>query len=168
MSLKFTYDIEIEGMLELKRFARKLQRLADLIGKETKAFFRKHAPEYENDAKKIIVDVVYKAYKPEVYDRTDDLRDAPKAIVQSDGESLSIVIDETAGTVPKTAPGDVSYGRYFITGGGYLERVKTATSAGSSDIRNFLAVWGNAIGGDFLERFEIEVLSPALEKVGYR
>jgi len=134
--------------------ARRLKIIPQKYISLDKSFWNRKMRTYRTFAKWLILNVVYGAYSPMVYQRTMKLRDSVKTKKIVDGMFL---YQDSVMTPEKAKSKYPSYGFYFIYGGGFLA-MKNA-----KPVRNFFDAWYKFFNRKFRLDYNNEVIKPALK-----
>lgn len=144
-------DIQVYGA---KAVANKLGKIPAKLASLEKTFWNRKMSTYKIFAKWIILNVVYGAYSPKVYQRTMKLRRSIKTKKISGGMRL---YQDSKVTKPKLDSSRYpSYAHYFIYGGGFLAMKNTVP------IRDFLGAWDRFFNRKFRQDYNREVVRPAV------
>ena len=146
----YNVNVEIYGV---KAVANRLKRIPHRFVSLEKSFWNKKMNTYKVFAKWMILNVVYGAYSPKVYQRTYKLRSSVKTKRIADG---MLLYQDSMMTPEKVKTKYPSYGFYFIYGGGFLEM------KGAKPVRDFFAAWHKFFRRKFRRDYNNEVVRPAL------
>jgi len=145
-------SVEIYGV---KAVAKRLKRFPRRFVSLEKSFWNRKMRTYKTFAKWLILNVVYGAYSPKVYQRTMKLRDSVKTKKIKDGMEL---YQDSIMTPEKIKTKYSSYAFYFIYGGGFL------AMKGAKPVRDFFDAWYKFFRRKFINDYRNEVTRPALKR----
>ena len=137
-----------------KAVAERLKKIPHRFASLEKSFWNRKMNTYKIFAKWMILNVVYGAYSPKVYQRTYKLRDSVKTEKIPDG---MLLYQDSIMTPEKIKTKYPSYGFYFIYGGGFLA-MKNA-----KPVRDFLGAWHKFFRRKFKSDYNNEVVRPSLK-----
>ena len=138
----------------VKAVAARLKRIPQRFASLEKSFWNRKMRTYKTFAKWIILNVVYGAYSPKVYQRTYKLRNSVKTKKITDG---MLLYQDSTMTPEKVKAKYPSYGFYFIYGGGFL------AMKGAKPVRDFFEAWHRFFNRKFRLDYNDEVVRPALK-----
>ena len=154
-SLPTLHNIRIE-VIGAKKIANRIKKIPQNLKALEKSFWARKSNSYKIFAKWLVLNVVYGAYAPKVYQRTYKLRNSIKSQRFMNG----LMIYQDSSMTPEAVTSHVhrwpSYAFYFLYGGGFLA-MKNAKPQ-----RDFLSAWHKYFLRKFPLDYRNEVVRPAL------
>ncbi len=145
--------IRVHGV---KAVAQRMKKIPKNMEALERAFWARKSNSYKIFAKWIVLNIVYGAYAPHVYQRTYNLRNSIKSQRLANG----LLIYQDPAMTPEAETARIhrwpSYAFYFIYGGGFLAMTNAKPQ------RNFFDAWYRFFRRKFLRDYRNEVVKPAL------